>query len=219
MAGLWFSWLLSPAWLVTAQASPTPRGQKMSVTPVTSVPTGMRGLFKGNFRYGLRWTDLSGDNWLILTQTGDFTPPGRRPSPDEPDESRHSELYAYRFVNAAGVFSPAWQITDFVRDCPLDITAEFIVPATEVTDLNGNGVAEVWVMYKTACRGDVSPATLKIIMYESNKKYAMRGNARIQLPDFSEGGDKNPDAALRANRTFLQHAERKWQKFCRETFE
>lgn len=205
----------------TADAARRPdAGQKPTVTPVNAVPSGLRGLFKGSFKQGFRWADLNGDNWLILTQTGEFTPPGRKRRKDDADEFRHAELYAYRFVNVNGVFSKAWQITDFVRECPVDITAEFIFPATEITDLNGNGVAEVWVMYKTACRGDVSPAKLKIIMYENVQKYAMRGRARIELPpDFAEGGDMTPDAALAANRVFLRHAESKWKAFCKETFQ
>ncbi|OYT73593.1 MAG: hypothetical protein CFK52_01345 [Chloracidobacterium sp. CP2_5A] len=192
--------------------------QKLTVTPVKTVPPSLRGLLKGRFQQGFRWDDLNGDNWLLLTQTGAFPSPGRKRRTNAPEEFRQAELYACRFVNASGVFSKAWQIADFVRECPLDVTAEFIFPATEVTDLDGNGIAEAWVMYKTACRGDVSPATLKIIMYEGNQKYALRGSARIELPDFAEGGDKSPDAALRANQAFFQHAERKWKRFCKETF-
>lgn len=147
-------------------------GQAM---PVETAPVAMHGLYRGGFKQGFRWNDLNGENWLILTETGEFTPPGRKRRTDGSDEFRQAELYAYRFVNVNGVFSKAWQIKDFVRECPLDITAEFILPATEITDLDGNGIAEAWVMYKTACRGDVSPATLKIIMYENTRKYAMRG--------------------------------------------
>ncbi len=195
------------------------RGQPIAVASVERIPPGMQSLLKGKLKQGFRWSDLNGDNWLMLTETGEFAPPARRRKSEGTDDLRQAELYAYRFVSVGGAFSQAWRVTDFVRDCPVDITAEFIPAATEVTDLDGDGFAEAWVMYRIACRGDVSPATVKIIMYENNQKHALRGNARVALPDFAEGGDYQPDAALRANRAFLQHAERKWRRFCQETFQ
>jgi len=186
--------------------------EPLQAFPLSSLPAAARGLVKGSFKQGFRWNDLDGENYLILTETGAFETPGRKARQDF-DASQDAELYAYRFVNVNGRFSPVWQVTDFVRNCPLDLTAEFLTAATEVTDLDNDGFAEVWVMYKTACRGDVSPATLKLIMYEVNQKYAMRGATRIALPDVSVGGEKTPDARLRANRAFLRHAERKWKQF------
>ncbi|MGQ9896034.1 MAG: M949_RS01915 family surface polysaccharide biosynthesis protein [Acidobacteriota bacterium] len=174
------------------------------------MPRATRGSVKGNFKQGFRWNDLDGEHYLILTETGPFG--SRQPSLDF-DTPQTAELYAYCFTVTNGRFSQAWRITDFVRDCPLDTTAEFIPAATEITDLDNDGSAEVWVMYKTACRSDVSPATLKIIMYEGNQKYALRGRTRIALPDFSDGGEQSPDARLRTNRRFLQHAKRKWRQF------
>jgi len=197
-----------------ARAAVSPR-EPLQAFLLSDLPVAARGLVKGSFKQGFRWNDLDGENYLILTETGTFETPGRKMRQGF-DAGQDAELYAYRFVNVNGRFSPVWQVTDFVRNCPLDITAEFLPAATEVTDLDNDGFAEAWVMYKTACRSDVSPATLKLIMYEINQKYAMRGRTRIALPDFSVGGEKTPDARLRANRAFLRHAERKWKQFCVE---
>lgn len=185
--------------------------EPLEAFPLAELPAAARGLVKGQFKQGFRWNDLNGENYLILTETGAFETGSRKPHQDV-DSDRDAELYAYRFVNVNGRFSQAWRVTDFVRTCPLDTIAEFL-PATEITDLDNDGLAEVWVMYKTACRSDVRPATLKLIMYENRQKYAMRGTTRIALPDFSDGGNQTPDASLRANRTFLRHAERKWKQF------
>ncbi len=189
-----------------------PCREPLQAFPLSSLPAAARGLVKGSFKQGFRWNDLDGENYLILTETGPFETPGQKRRQDF-DAGQDAELYAYRFVNVNGQFSPVWQVRDFVRNCPLDTTAEFLTDATEVTDLDNDGFAEAWVMYKTACRSDVSPATLKLIMYEINQKYAMRGTTRIALPDFSVGGEQTPDARLRANRAFLRHAERKWKQF------
>ncbi len=34
----------------------------------------------------------------------------------------------------------------------------------ELTDLNKNGILEIWIVYKTYCKGDVSQSTMKPIM-------------------------------------------------------
>jgi len=215
------SWLLLLPVGVTspfkAAAGMVPR-EPLQAFPLDSLPAAARGLVKGRFKQGFRWNDLDGENYLILTETGPFETPGQRRRQDF-DAGQDAELYAHRFVNVNGQFSLVWQVRDFVRNCPLDITAEFLTAATEVTDLDNDGFAEAWVMYKTACRSDVSPATLKLIMYEVNQKYAMRGTTRIALPEGSVGGEKTPDARLRANRAFLRHAERKWKQFYVEIFQ
>ncbi len=215
------SWLLLlPVGLaspVTASAAASHR-EPLQAFPLNSLPAAAQGLVQGRFRQGFRWNDLDGENYLILTETGPFETPGQK-RPQDFDVSQDAELYAYRFVNVNGQFSQVWQVRDFVRNCPLDITAEFLPDATEVTDLDNDGFAEAWVMYKTACRSDVRPATLKLIMYEVNQKYAMRGTTRMALPEGSVGGEKTPDAKLRASRAFLRHAERKWKQFYVEIFQ
>ncbi len=68
---------------------------------------------------------------------------------------------------------------DFAKECPLYIQVNFIRNTFAVTDLNKNGKAEVWLMYKTACRSDVSPANMKIVMYEGNKKYMQEEQTKL----------------------------------------
>lgn len=69
--------------------------------------------------------------------------------------------------------------------CPVDVTCNFIPGSTAVTDLDKDGIAETKVQYSVACRGDVSPATMKMIMYENGVKYTLRGNMWLAYsPDF-----------------------------------
>lgn len=90
-----------------------------------------------------------------------------------------------------------WRMYDFNTECPVDLEVYFMDKTLTVTDLDKNGVAEVWMMYKNGCHGDVSPVPTKIIMYEGTKKYALRGNSRVK---FSEkeflGGDYSVDEAF-----------------------
>ena len=65
---------------------------------------------------------------------------------------------------------------------------EFIKNAAVVTDLDQDGIAETTVQYKLACRSDVSPALMKLVMHEGETKYAHRkikagnGSGKTLLP-------------------------------------
>jgi hypothetical protein len=130
-------------------------------------------------------------------------------------------------------------MTDGVTSCPFDITCEFIKNAIKVTDLDNDGTAETTVQYKLACRSDVSPSNMKLIMHEGADKYALRGlmwygmpdaeldvtadNANLEtLPGYKKGGDdfvkemgrytSEKDFA-NAPPPFLQHARKQWVYF------
>jgi hypothetical protein len=116
----------------------------------------------GRVVQALRYTDRTGTYTVLATHTKSA---GNVPRAD---------LYAYQYP-ATGV-APTWQVHDFIADCPLDLQARFRPKGVTVTDLDQNGTAEVWLVYRTVCRGDVSPSTQKIIMYEGKRKYVLSGN-------------------------------------------
>jgi len=72
----------------------------------------------------------------------------------------------------------------------------------------------VTVLYKHACRGDVSPAGMKLIMREGAKKYAIRGIMRISPEiDPSGRGEMNLDPTFaKAPRSFRDFAIQHWKK-------
>lgn len=55
-----------------------------------------------------------------------------------------------------------WKIYDYISDCFVDIKAKFIDNTFEITDLDNNGIAEIWLMYKTSCSGSLDPSDMKI---------------------------------------------------------
>jgi hypothetical protein len=107
---------------------------------------------------------------------------------------------------------------DFVIPCPVHVTANYIPGTFAVTDLDNNGIAEIWVMYLTGCRGDPVPGSLKIIMHQGNKKYAVRGSNRISTKyadgktDISGGEYKLEDNFNDAPESFKTYATELWQK-------
>lgn len=75
-------------------------------------------------------------------------------------------------------------------------------------------------MYKTVCHGDVSPSNMKIIMYENNKKYAVRGTSRVKVSvNQYEGGEYTFDESFKqGSEIFRNYALQLWKKNLIENF-
>lgn len=178
-----------------------------------SIPATIK--YVGHVVNAVRWTDSLGDNIVITTETGET------PSKSMPEDGyRDAALYAYHYLALSDTFKLTWKINDFIKECPVEIKANFIKNTFAVTDLNNDGKAEVWVMYKTVCHGDVSPCNMKIIMYESNKKFAVRGTTRVKPSDKEEGGEYNFDEAFKNGpEVFRNYALKLWKNNVVETFD
>ncbi|WP_022821637.1 M949_RS01915 family surface polysaccharide biosynthesis protein [Hymenobacter norwichensis] len=181
---------------------------QLRVSPLqpTAVPTTL--LHTGRLVQALRYTDRTGTYTVLATQTGAV-----RATSAVVDEAQRADLYAYQYP-ATGTI-PTWQLHDFVTDCPVDLQARFRPQGLTVTDLDQDGTAEVWLVYRTVCRGDVSPSIQKIIMYEGQRKYAVRGTSRVLIngKPYGEGGTYTFDAALLvAPVAFRHHAAQLWKR-------
>ncbi len=73
-------------------------------------------------------------------------------------------------------------------------------------------------MYKTTCHGDVSPCDMKIIMYENNQKYAVRGESRVQVgvldngeKQFIGGEYKLDENFKKGPKVFKEFAQKLWK--------
>lgn len=58
------------------------------------------------------------------------------------------------FLISADTAKKNWRVYDYVLDCPVDLLLNSIPNTFTVTDLNKDGFAEVWIMYKRSCAGD-----------------------------------------------------------------
>ena len=75
-----------------------------------------------------------------------------------------------------------WTVRDFVNDCEAPATPELLLTTpVHSTDLDGNGLDEIWMMYRLTCRTEAFPRDIKIIMYEGKTKYAVRGKTDVHL--------------------------------------
>ncbi|MFN8347150.1 MAG: hypothetical protein U0X91_19265 [Spirosomataceae bacterium] len=172
--------------------------------------------WEGKIKNAVRWTDKLGEHWVITTETGIF----QNKKWKHEAEGMDAELFAYHFLMTNGKPQITWKVYDFIRDCPLDLEATFIKNTFQVTDLNKDGVAEIWLMYKTVCHGDVSPYDMKIIMYQGGQKYAVRGRNKVKISERGyEGGEYKPDTAFTTGpKEFLDYAQQLWQKNSLQTW-
>ncbi len=163
----------------------------------------------GTFVYAGEWDDAEGKHIVTLARV--FS--SREDSEYEVTlESIH--LYARHFLldTTTNTYKETWKIKEFVNDCEFDLTADFIGSAIQISDENNNGIAEVWTMYKTACRSDVSPCALKLIMYEGAQKHAMRGSMRIDVLEEPMGGEyKFDNAFVQSDKAIQTYAKKLWE--------
>lgn len=164
---------------------------------------------EGTFRNLASWKDGAGEHIAGTAETGIHVNPKFKHESDGQD----AELFAYHYIKTSEGFKQLWKIYDYIKNCPVDIEASFLGPPV-VTDLNKDGVAEIWIAYKTACHGDVSPVNLKIIMYEDIKKFAMRGRNKVDLGrGKTEGGNFLFDKAFNEGpKEFRDYAKKLWDK-------
>ncbi len=185
---------------------------QLRVSPLApaAVPPALK--HAGRVVQALRYTDRTGTYTVLATQSG----PTADPAAKTTDDAQRADLYAYQYPATGS--TPSWQVHDFVGDCPLDLQARFRPKGLTVTDLDQDGTAEVWLVYRTVCRGDVSPSTQKIIMYEGARKYAVRGTSRLPLGGGRyDGGTYALDAAWQAApAAFRQHAAQLWRQHLAE---
>ncbi|WP_294956751.1 M949_RS01915 family surface polysaccharide biosynthesis protein [uncultured Flavobacterium sp.] len=178
--------------------------------------------YEGFIKNAVRWKDKLGDNIVITTETGyhinkKFT---------HETEGSDAELFAYHFIVSGNEVKQTWRVYDYISDCPVDIVASFVKNTFQVTDLDKNGIAETWLMYKTVCHGDVSPSDMKIIMYEGNTKYAMRGENKVAVgiddngkKQFEGGEYKMDENFKKGSKAFKEFAEKLWSNNVIENWE
>jgi hypothetical protein len=173
-----------------------------------AIPKSIR--YTGHIITAVRYTDNEGEHIVITTETGEETVKSK----EDGDSFRKAEVYAYDYKVNNGAATLYWQMHDFTDECSFDIKAKYVPNTFAITDLNKDGKAEVWLMYMTACRSDVSPASMKIIMHEGIKKYAVRGTSRVRVSDKDYvGGEHTMDPLLKAGpEAFRQYALQLWKK-------
>ena len=159
-----------------------------------------------NIITGKKWKDKNGENLLVLTAL-DLR--------EVDKEKSIQEIFGYHFVKKGDTYQQLWRVYDFMQaESWMDITAQHLPKSLALTDFDNNGIAETMFMYYLFAGTDVSPGTVKLIMHEGAKKYALRGENRIDYAGVSEGGSYKVDKAFNdAPKSFLKGAKVHWDKY------
>lgn len=184
------------------------------------------------------WSDNAG-KYLLIESTKDIY---KEKGTESGDPENSGELYAALYLVKDSDYSPVWTMSDSEKDCQFDITCAFVKDATSITDLDADGTAEITLIYRLACRSDVSPAEMKLVMYEGKDKYMLKGftwygspedkfevteaNANLEtLPGYKKteeefmktwGRYESEKEFTGAPPEFLSHARNRWIRFVKE---
>ena len=200
-------------------------------------------VYEGQVKDVYRWTDQNGDNIFFVTVKGPY--PDRDKGEAE-EEGKTADLYAFHYAKKdAADYKMLWKMQDQELSCPFDITTEIIPGSVTITDLDKNGIGEAKFQYALACRSDVSPAAMKLVMLENSKVYTLSGNRWVEFgPDFkfdvnasnvnleklpmlddgeddllrSYGRYKSEKEFATAPPAFLEYARNEWIKYAIEKF-
>lgn len=183
-------------------------GSTITLYNQKNLPTNLT--YIGQVQDVCRWADIDGEHITLTAETGEF------PSISEQyDGYRDAELYAYDYLVHNDTFEQSWKVYDYIKGCPVDIEIGFVNGTFQITDLNKDGRGEVWIMYQVACHGDISPPVMKVVMYEGQQKFAMRGRGRVKLSAYEsgyEGGEYAFDRAfLNGPDEFRAFAKQLWR--------
>ncbi len=171
--------------------------------------------FRGTVVEALKWTDSSGVNILIQTVTGHFTWKNYEEDSTKYMTQDKSELYVYLFQKngLAKDYKKKWRIYDYTKCFGVDWFTGFTPKATTITDLDNDGITEISMPYVSICRGGMDPGTMKIIMYEGNTKYALRGFTMLRCNSENPyGGEFTESGNLNNNLKFKKFLVKHWNR-------
>jgi len=190
-----------------AKAAQAKTFKSSSVKAIDPVDVDPSQTISGEMVEGITWEDKNGQNTVVLTEK-------------HSDEEATASLQAFQYVHQAQAPRQLWKMNDGVEECEFDIVCRYIKESLVVTDLDKDNTGEVWFVYYLACKSDVSPSIMKLMMYEGGKKYVARGETLVDSGGGQmHGGEMVMDAQLKAaGNVFTDFAQKHWKKHMKETF-
>lgn len=160
-------------------------------------------IFKGQATKSYTFSDIEGKHLIVVAETGEL-------QKSKSSDVKEMELYVYHFLQKEKEWVEVWKAQDFVRDCEFDLVLGICPESMEITDLDKDGIAEISFAYYLTCTSDVSPYTMKLLLYEGTSKYALRGTAKVM--DVESKFTIDPAFKV-APTSFLDFAKEKWHLF------
>lgn len=139
----------------------------------------------GNIKGTYWWTDKKGNNILVISQLENI----------DSNTPINLELFAYHFIKTNNKYNLIRKVYDFIDNCSEDSELSYLKNPVTISDINNDGYYEFSLTYEKQCTGDISPSIMKVLLFEKNKKYALRG-LRIVTPIWNMAKSKKEKDAL-----------------------
>ena len=175
--------------------------------------------YDGKLVNGAHWKDKNGEQWVILTETGEIEEKKGKTDTSghmvEPPSTR-AEAYAYFWVKKQDAYI-AYRQDMWIEKCgPFDVLASFHKNGFTITDVDKNGWAEVTLTYIHYCRSDVSPYDLTLRMIEREKLFEMHGTAELKMGQSKDAfvikATRKDGNFTKAPAAFKTHIDQIWEK-------
>ncbi len=199
------STLLLAAWDRVKREQPENSIGAVAVAPTPSVQVGKEPLgaselhalsLVGPVIDSLRFTDRHGDQAAVF-----FRLATHAEDPVDGTVSDRIVLSAavYPLPGTAAPTTACRQHTDDIECDGVDIEAGFYPDSVSVTDLDGDGTAELTFAYHRFCGGGVDPRGVTVVLREGGNAYVLEGQTLVRVGDDPPfGGGFQMDGALRA---------------------
>ena len=167
--------------------------------------------FTGGVVYSARWKDKAGEHLFIASESGIQT------AADSAGTEIRSAFFEARHYLISDSTTLTWMESDSVTGCQLNADAGFVPGQFNVTDMDKDGVAEVWMMMRTACHNDKSPANLQLVIHEREERYSMIGTEKTRLSkDDVIGGEFQVNNTFKEGQElFLKKAQQVWHLYAK----
>lgn len=169
-------------------------------------------IYEGTVVFARQWKDRIGEHLFIATETGVY----ETVDSASMESSRAGRIQAQHFL-LGDTIKRSWEEGDSIVACMVDTELGFLPSAFELTDLDKDGIYELWLMYKSVCHGDVSPADMQLVMHEGDQRFTMIGTTKVEIGDkqFLGGQYDFNNLFLEGNPVFKKHGMDLWNDHLR----
>jgi len=157
----------------------------------------------GDVTDGYKWEDKKGENIFIRSVLVD-------------SKSNSIHLYFYHFLKETEEFILMRKLTDYVKNCDLDMFANHNIESIELTDIDKDTIAEISFSYSVdcSCLEDSVPIKTKLMLFTKGEKYGIRGT--ISQKANGLGSEHEIGGNLLKNDLYRRFLFKKWKKLAGE---
>lgn len=186
----------------------TPSGSPEALAEIAGAQ--LADLHRGELVKQLHFRDVDGEGLLLLSRET-----GSRPGDDDVDIDQVILVaQLYRRKGADAEWASAWRQPELVECEGLDLVAQFYPDLSAVSDLDGDGHAELSFATDTFCGGGVDAHALHVELRQGEQRYVAEGPSLLPVgtPEPEDGVASFSPAAASMPAPIRARLEQDWDK-------